>query len=270
MLNVKQGGIQCHFLKVLGMARPGIEPWSPGPLTNTLPIKPTSGTRSHGNDCSAPHSFKLQDRSLIIRWWSVISKTLLPLGRDEVGIFCSPNRFCRRRLFCSCKLALSKAFLVLSEALISVHTLLIGRRKELKFESKSSLIYCVATSFLIYPFMQKQHTNFKLYRLSTFLKHIHPGISLITCDTYQVDQSWWPGLRGISLSGKLHKSIDKKKARIILSIYRVALAVSLTFGLNIANLSNNIINHTMGFCLWARCSPGIQLWPLNSPMLEVI
>ena len=29
---------QVHFLKVFGMTRPGIEPWSPGPLVNTLPV----------------------------------------------------------------------------------------------------------------------------------------------------------------------------------------------------------------------------------------
>ena len=34
--NVKEGGIEYHFLKVFGMTRPGIEPWFPGPLANTL------------------------------------------------------------------------------------------------------------------------------------------------------------------------------------------------------------------------------------------
>ena len=37
MLRVKQGGIKYHFLKVFGMTQPGIEPWSPGPLTNNIP-----------------------------------------------------------------------------------------------------------------------------------------------------------------------------------------------------------------------------------------
>ena len=37
MLSVKQGGIKYHFLKLFGMTRPVIEPWSPGPLANTLP-----------------------------------------------------------------------------------------------------------------------------------------------------------------------------------------------------------------------------------------
>ena len=36
MLIVKQGRIKHHF----GMTRPGIEPWSPGPLANTLLIRP--------------------------------------------------------------------------------------------------------------------------------------------------------------------------------------------------------------------------------------
>ena len=40
MLSVKQGGIKYHFLKIFGMTRPGIEPWSPGPLANTLLIRP--------------------------------------------------------------------------------------------------------------------------------------------------------------------------------------------------------------------------------------
>ena len=35
MLSVKQGGIKYQF-KVFGMTRPGIEPWSPRPLANTL------------------------------------------------------------------------------------------------------------------------------------------------------------------------------------------------------------------------------------------
>ena len=36
MLSVKQGGIKYHFFCVFGMTRPGTEPWSPGPLVNTL------------------------------------------------------------------------------------------------------------------------------------------------------------------------------------------------------------------------------------------
>ena len=36
MLSVKQGGIKYHFLS----PQPGIEPWSPGPLANTLLIRP--------------------------------------------------------------------------------------------------------------------------------------------------------------------------------------------------------------------------------------
>ena len=39
MTGVKQGGSNYHFLK---MTRPGIEPRSPGPLVNTLPIGPMS------------------------------------------------------------------------------------------------------------------------------------------------------------------------------------------------------------------------------------
>ena len=36
MLLIKQGGIKYHFW-VFGTNQPGIEPWFPGPLTNTLP-----------------------------------------------------------------------------------------------------------------------------------------------------------------------------------------------------------------------------------------
>ena len=39
MLSAKQGGIKCHFW-VFGMTRPGIKPWFPGPLANTLLIRP--------------------------------------------------------------------------------------------------------------------------------------------------------------------------------------------------------------------------------------
>ena len=39
MLSVRQEDIKNHFL-VVGMTRPGIEPRSPIPLTNTLPIRP--------------------------------------------------------------------------------------------------------------------------------------------------------------------------------------------------------------------------------------
>ena len=39
MLSVKQGSIKYHFLN-LDMIRPGIEPRSPGPLANTLLIRP--------------------------------------------------------------------------------------------------------------------------------------------------------------------------------------------------------------------------------------
>ena len=40
MLSIKQGGIKYYFVFfffVFGMARPGIEPSSPGPLANILP-----------------------------------------------------------------------------------------------------------------------------------------------------------------------------------------------------------------------------------------
>ena len=39
MLSVKQGGIKYHFW-VFGMTQHGIEPRSPGPLANTLLIRP--------------------------------------------------------------------------------------------------------------------------------------------------------------------------------------------------------------------------------------
>ena len=43
MLRLKQGGTQYHFW-VFDMTRPGIEPRSPGPLTNTLPYRPMGST----------------------------------------------------------------------------------------------------------------------------------------------------------------------------------------------------------------------------------
>ena len=62
--------------------------------------------------------------------------------------------------------------------------------------------------------------------------------------------------------------------RVVLHLFKESqwakLTVLWTFGLNIANLSKNLINHTMGTCLWVRNSSGINLWPLNSPMLERI
>ena len=44
MLIVKQGGIKYHFLAI-GMTRPGIKPRSPGPLANTLLIRPVAHSR---------------------------------------------------------------------------------------------------------------------------------------------------------------------------------------------------------------------------------
>ena len=38
MLCAKQGSIKYHF-SVFGMIQPGIEPWSPKPLANTLLIQ---------------------------------------------------------------------------------------------------------------------------------------------------------------------------------------------------------------------------------------
>ena len=46
MLSVKEGGIKYH-LKVFGMTRPGIEPRSPGPLTNTIPTRPRENNWMH-------------------------------------------------------------------------------------------------------------------------------------------------------------------------------------------------------------------------------
>ena len=40
MLSVKQGGIKYLFFLVFGMTRPGIEPRTPGPLTNILATGP--------------------------------------------------------------------------------------------------------------------------------------------------------------------------------------------------------------------------------------
>ena len=38
MLSIKQGGIRFHFFLVFGMTQPGIEPQSPEPLANTIPL----------------------------------------------------------------------------------------------------------------------------------------------------------------------------------------------------------------------------------------
>ena len=40
VMSAKQGGIKYHFFLVFGITRPGIEPRSPGPLANTLLIRP--------------------------------------------------------------------------------------------------------------------------------------------------------------------------------------------------------------------------------------
>ena len=40
MLSVKQDGIKYHFWQSLVWLKPGIEPWSSGPLANTVPIRP--------------------------------------------------------------------------------------------------------------------------------------------------------------------------------------------------------------------------------------
>ena len=42
MLSVKQGGSRTIFW-VFGMTQPGIEPQSPGPLANTLPLGKWAG-----------------------------------------------------------------------------------------------------------------------------------------------------------------------------------------------------------------------------------
>ena len=47
MLSVKQGGNKHHF-RIFGMTRPGYEPRSPGPVVNTLLIRPMS--RLDGED----------------------------------------------------------------------------------------------------------------------------------------------------------------------------------------------------------------------------
>ena len=39
LLSVKQE-VSNTIFKVFGMTQPGIEPWSPGPLENTLPTRP--------------------------------------------------------------------------------------------------------------------------------------------------------------------------------------------------------------------------------------
>ena len=47
MLSVKQGHTKYHFC-VFGIIRPGIEPWSPGPLANTLLIRPKTMKKACG------------------------------------------------------------------------------------------------------------------------------------------------------------------------------------------------------------------------------
>ena len=39
--------VSSTIFKVFGMMRPGIEPWSPGPLANTLPIRPWETTNNY-------------------------------------------------------------------------------------------------------------------------------------------------------------------------------------------------------------------------------
>ena len=48
MLNIKQDGIKYHFLN-FGMTGTGIEPGSPGPLANTLLIRPMGQLKIYFN-----------------------------------------------------------------------------------------------------------------------------------------------------------------------------------------------------------------------------
>ena len=46
LYGAKQGSIKYHFW-VFGMTQPGIEPWSPGALVNTLLIRPMASRLQH-------------------------------------------------------------------------------------------------------------------------------------------------------------------------------------------------------------------------------
>ena len=48
------------------------------------------------------------------------------------------------------------------------------------------------------------------------------------------------------------------------------LVILGTFRWNIANLAKNMWNNAVDTCLRAKISPGIHLWSLNKPMLEMI
>ena len=64
-----QGGIKYHFLSLLSMTRPGIEPRSPEPLANTLIARPMPGNNLKKNrickivDFAVPadHRIKLKE-----------------------------------------------------------------------------------------------------------------------------------------------------------------------------------------------------------------
>ena len=56
------------------MTRPGIEPWSPGPLANTLPSKTMSWTILNLSDlrsCSIKYSYRRQKNLLTLIWFQV-------------------------------------------------------------------------------------------------------------------------------------------------------------------------------------------------------
>ena len=70
ILSVKQGGIKYHFC-VFGMTRPGIEPQSSGPLTNTLLIRQTYYCRQLEKYNRHGHFLKTQDW-YIFNWKSIL------------------------------------------------------------------------------------------------------------------------------------------------------------------------------------------------------
>ena len=62
-------------------------------LSGATTLNP-SGTGSNINERGHPHFPKLQKSSLAMRWFNVISWTLvgvLPLRRNEAGVFYSPR-----------------------------------------------------------------------------------------------------------------------------------------------------------------------------------
>ena len=75
MLRVKQGGIKYHFW-VFGITRPGIEPWSPGPLANALLFMYMA--RSASNWHKRNIRFSISDRFGLVLWHISHCRLLMP------------------------------------------------------------------------------------------------------------------------------------------------------------------------------------------------